>query len=70
MDRVLNILLSLIMLFNPEVEAKLEDKPAIERIQTAFLRVLKRYMQDAYPEVNVRIDVARWYQNFIALSPF
>jgi len=51
MDRVLNILLSLVMLFNSDVGCPLEDKPAVERIQTSFLRVLRRYMEDLYPEV-------------------
>ena len=51
-DSILNILLSLIMLFSPDVDQELEDEPKVRKIQDNFLKTLQRYLSTAYPDVS------------------
>ncbi len=46
-DDHLNILLSLLMLFDPESVDFLEDKSKVERIHSTFVRMLAHYLDSA-----------------------
>ena len=48
-DDVLNILLSMIMLFHPDGAVHLEDRGQVEKVQNVFIQAAHRYISTTYP---------------------
>lgn len=49
-DDTLNILLSMIMLFQTDTSMHLEDRTSVERVQNTFIKVAHRYIKTVYPK--------------------